>query len=195
MKKSLLISALLVGVIGTSGHALAGGKRDGQACHVSKSCKSKYCVTQNPTDKFGVCCTPSDCPELSAQCGSIDNGCGIDIQCGDCGPGDSCIDNQCVTGPTTTTIPPTTTTLPPTTTTLPPTTTTTVGQTTTTTVAPTTTLAAVRSCAGYCGQDRTVPPGTGPDCYCDNQACSFNDNDGCPDFYPACDVSPTYTCD
>jgi hypothetical protein len=190
MKSSILLIGLLVGVLGTSGHALAGGKRDGQFCHVSKSCQSKYCVTQNPADKFGVCCTPSTCPELDAQCGSIDNGCGVAIECGECGPGDFCTENnQCLTGPTTTTMPPTTTT------TMPPTTTTTVGQTTTTTVSPTTTLAATRSCAGYCNQERTVPPGTGPDCYCDNMACSWNNNDGCPDFYPTCDVSPTWTCD
>ena len=192
MKTTLFAVLFTASLFAVAAPAEAGGKPDGASCHVSKSCKSKYCVTLNPTDKFGVCCTPADCPELNAQCGSIDNGCGVAIQCGDCSPGDSCLDNQCVTGPTTTTIPPTTT-LPPTTTTSTTTTSTTVGQTTTTTIVPTTTLAAVRSCAGYCNQPRTVPPGSGPNCYCDNLACS--QNDGCADFYPTCDVNPTYTCD
>jgi len=63
-----------------------------------------------------------------------------------------------------------------------------VTTTTTTTVTTTsTTLAELpKSCVGHCGESRTVPPGSGADCYCDVLACDFNNNDGCADFVSEC---------
>jgi hypothetical protein len=103
MKKVFIASMLALGVFATAGFASAGGKPDGASCHVSKSCKSSLCVRLSPTDKFGVCCTPQDCPAVGAQCGSVDNGCGIPQDCGSCDPGSSCVSNQCVLDTTTTT--------------------------------------------------------------------------------------------
>jgi hypothetical protein len=122
--------------------AFAGGKSDGASCHVAKSCASKLCVRVKPADKFGVCCTPQSCASLGAQCGPIDNGCGIPEDCGTCDPGSDCLDNQCVGGPTTTTTSTTTTTTSTTTTS---TSTTSTSTTTSTTLTTTTT---------------TLPPGT-----------------------------------
>lgn len=58
-----------------------------------------------------------------------------------------------------------------------PTTTTTTTTTTSTSTSTTTLLA--RSCEGYCGQNDTAPPGSGPNCYCDLLSCSMGD--GCFD--------------
>ncbi|HXC52633.1 MAG TPA: hypothetical protein VN634_17250 [Candidatus Limnocylindrales bacterium] len=282
MKRILAASIAMVSVFLLAGVAGAGGKPDGATCHVHKSCQSKLCLRQQPTDKFGKCCDQQDCAEQNKQCGEIDNGCGIPIQCGDCGPGSNCVNNQCVPGTTTTTTTSTTssTTTSSTTTTTnidgcgnhvcgpessplcsesggsggysdcyvfqntdstcgvcasnfncvtpnctqtsdcgpgqvcainsccgaggictntctptPPSTSTTTSSTTssTTTTSTTsttsTTLAELpKSCAGYCGESRTVPPGSGPDCYCDSLACSLND--GCADFVSQCDSIP-----
>ena len=98
------IGAFLAAIVFTvSGSAFAGGKPDGAKCHVHKSCQSKLCLREHPLDKFGECCDAQDCPSLGAQCGEIDNGCGTSIQCGECGPGNICSNNQCVQGTTTTT--------------------------------------------------------------------------------------------
>ncbi len=264
MKRILAASIAVMSVFLLAGVAGAGGKPDGATCHVHKSCQSKLCLRQQPTDKFGKCCDQQDCAEQNKQCGEIDNGCGIPIQCGDCDPGSNCVNNQCVAGTTTTT---TTSTTSSTTTTTSSTTTTagppgtcdtnaacTVeipcgggcdswvnadasgcfcgagdsecnlhsacgtgdscpsgftcvnnccgkvcwencgsGTTTTTTSTTSTTSTTLpeppKSCAGYCGQFRTVPPGSGPDCYCDDLACSFNNDDGCADFATACTLN------
>jgi hypothetical protein len=85
------------------GTAGAGGKPDGARCHVHKSCESKFCLRENPLDKFGFCCNGTSCAEANAQCGSIDSGCGVPIDCGECDPGSTCDQNQCVPLPTTTT--------------------------------------------------------------------------------------------
>src|SRR5437868_2239978 len=103
MKKFLPLALTLVTVFAFADLSSAGGKRDGQSCHVAKSCRSKLCVTLHPTDKFGVCCTPKSCPEVGAQCGETDNSCGVPIQCGTCDPGSDCVNNQCVLSTTTTT--------------------------------------------------------------------------------------------
>src|SRR6185369_8331439 len=172
-----------------AGSSSAGGKRDGQSCHVSKSCASHYCITLNPSDKFGVCCTPQGCPEQNAQCGEIGNACGVPIQCGSCDPGSTCVNNQCVVVTTTTTSSTTTSSTT--------TSSTTTSSTTTTTSTTSTTLIA-RSCVGNCVDafpqpaDRVVPPGDGPDCYCDQLACGA---DGCADFFSACVVQPPFLCD
>lgn len=139
MTKTLLPAFLCLSLLVTSERAFAGGKPDGASCHVSKSCRSKLCVTLNPTDKFGVCCTPQDCAGLGAQCGSIDDGCGVPINCGSCDPGSSCENNVCVPGTTTTT----STTTTSTTTTSTSTTSSTTSSTTTTssTLSTSTTLA------------------------------------------------------
>ena len=97
-------AAIAIGILFVAGSATAGGKPDGARCHVHKSCQSKLCLRANPLDKFGECCGAQDCPSLGAQCGEIDNGCGTLIQCGDCGPGSSCVSNQCVQSSTTTTL-------------------------------------------------------------------------------------------
>jgi hypothetical protein len=104
MKRTIAV-ILAMGMFATAGVAYAGGKPDGATCHVHKSCASKLCLRQDPTDKFGACCTRQDCPGLGAQCGTVDNGCGTPIECGDCGPGNDCVNNQCVQGTTTTTVP------------------------------------------------------------------------------------------
>jgi hypothetical protein len=144
MTTSLWISATLAGVLALATTAVAGGKPEGARCHVSRSCESQLCVRVSPGDKFGVCCQPDDCAALGAQCGSLDNNCGVEIYCGECNFGEVCSLNECVPEATTTTFPTTTTsTIPPTTTTtMPPTTTTTMPPTTTTTITPTTTLIA-----------------------------------------------------
>ena len=133
MMKTLVVAFLSLSLLITSEPAFAGGKPDGARCHVHKSCRSKLCVTLNPTDKFGVCCTPQDCAGLGAQCGSISNGCGIPINCGDCDPGSSCQNNQCVAGTTTTTSTTSTTTTSTTTTSTSTSTTTTSSTSTTST--------------------------------------------------------------
>ncbi|HXC53297.1 MAG TPA: hypothetical protein VN634_20600 [Candidatus Limnocylindrales bacterium] len=109
MKKSIFSVFVTMVVFAIPAAAVAGGKPAGASCHVHKSCRSNLCVRLQPSDKFGVCCSPQDCAELGAQCGFIDNGCGTDIQCGDCSPGDQCVNNQCVAGTTTTTTTSTTT--------------------------------------------------------------------------------------
>lgn len=202
MKAATLCFFTLITVVGLSDLAAAGGKRDGDRCHVHKSCQSKSCVRLNPEDKFGVCCTPQDCAAVGAQCGSTADGCGIPLECGDCDPGSNCVNNQCVQGTTTTTTSTTTSTTttttttsttvppPPTTTTLAPTTTTTIGGTTTTTLSGT-----VRTCAGHCGL-ATAPEGDGPECFCDLAACvSTPEHPACPDFLFICDASPVFICD
>ncbi|HXC50473.1 MAG TPA: hypothetical protein VN634_06315 [Candidatus Limnocylindrales bacterium] len=117
MKKSFSVTLTLIAVFAFADLSVAGGKPDGATCHVHKSCQSKLCLRQQPTDKFGKCCDQQDCAEQNKQCGEIDNGCGIPIQCGDCDPGSNCVNNQCVAGTTTTTTTSTTTTSSTTTTT------------------------------------------------------------------------------
>jgi hypothetical protein len=107
---AFIFAGFVAGFMLTAGDAIAGGKPDGSKCHVHKSCRSGSCIRQTPTDKFGTCCAPQDCPSLGAQCGEIDNGCGTPIQCGDCGPGETCVSNQCQAGSTTTSTTSTTTT-------------------------------------------------------------------------------------
>ncbi|HXC52382.1 MAG TPA: hypothetical protein VN634_15985 [Candidatus Limnocylindrales bacterium] len=110
MKNSLSIFFLMFAVVALPGSSSAGGKADGRPCHVSKSCRSNYCITLHPEDKFGVCCTPQGCPEPNAQCGTIGNACGVPIECGPCDPGSTCVNNQCVPASTTTTTTSTTST-------------------------------------------------------------------------------------
>ena len=105
-----------------------------------------------------------DCYPFFCDCYCDSLGCGTD-NCAD-------VDTEC---PGTCTPP----------TTVPPTTTTTTTSTTSTTIPE-----LPKSCVGYCGQFRTVPPGSGPDCYCDSLACSFNNNDGCADFVSECSSIP-----
>ncbi len=49
----------------------------------------------NDSGQCETICTPSTCDDLSAQCGSIDDGCGTMLECGDCYVGSECIDNLC----------------------------------------------------------------------------------------------------
>lgn len=113
MSKSLLATMIFASILATAGTAAAGGKADGANCHTHKSCQSKRCLREVPTDKFGKCCGPMDCAELGAQCGEIDDGCDELIYCGDCGGGDICDANECIPSSTTTTVQPTTTTTIP----------------------------------------------------------------------------------
>lgn len=103
------VVAAFLGIFLATGTAIA-KKPPGASCHVHKSCSTNLCVRQQPTDKFGTCCAPQSCPELGAQCGLIDNGCGIPIDCATCDPSSLCIDNMCVTTTTTTTTTSTTST-------------------------------------------------------------------------------------
>ena len=103
MKKLIFLSMILAATFASSNTAMAGGKPDGARCHVHKSCQSKLCLRQTPTDKFGLCCDGQTCAEAGAQCGTIDNQCGIPLNCGDCGFGFNCVQNQCVSNGSTTT--------------------------------------------------------------------------------------------
>ncbi len=41
-------------------------------------------------------CVPQTCNELNIECGDVDDGCGINLSCGECVSGQSCIDGACV---------------------------------------------------------------------------------------------------
>lgn len=132
MKNVLLVALLAACMCTSAGIAVAGGKPDGAKCHASKSCSSRVCARQQPEDKFGVCCRPNSCAEVGAQCGTIDDGCGTPLGCGDCDFASSCISNQCIPNSTTTTTTSTTTSTTNTTTTTSTTTSSTTSTTTTT---------------------------------------------------------------
>jgi hypothetical protein len=170
--KTIVVALVSLSLFLTAGAASA-ARPAASKCHSDRSCKTGLCVRENPEDKFGLCCKPRTCPEIGAQCGVVDNGCGGERNCGDCDPGSDCESNQCVMTstttssteiPTTTTLPPPTTTVPTTTTTLPPTTTTTEFPQTTTTVPTTTTTLPAESCT------------TGDDCV--NGCCDVSDLGG-----------------
>jgi hypothetical protein len=78
---------------GASGTAIA-GKSDGSKCVNSKSCSSKVC-DKAPGEKFGTCCVRDSCASLGAHCGFVDNGCGVELHCGDCAEADDCNANVC----------------------------------------------------------------------------------------------------
>ncbi|HXC51156.1 MAG TPA: hypothetical protein VN634_09755 [Candidatus Limnocylindrales bacterium] len=154
--RSLISTVFFLAVfVMTADVASAGGKPPGAMCHVGKSCSTKVCVRLHPEDKFGVCCQPKNCPELSAQCGTIDDGCGTPIECGGCDPGSFCDgSNQCVSGSTTTTTSTTTTSTTSTSTTTSSTTSTTAPppSSTTTSTTSTTTSTIIDSCDDhFCG--------------------------------------------
>src|SRR6185369_8571313 len=114
------------------------------------------------------------------QCGNLSPCAGAD----DCAQGQICVTNNCC-GTAGLCVTPC---IPP--------------STTTTTSSTSTTLAGLpRSCVGNCVygfpplQDRVVPPGTGPDCYCDEGACGYYNGDGCADFGTACNTNPIFVCD
>jgi hypothetical protein len=46
-------------------------------------------------------CVPGTCESLGAECGIIDNGCGVDLDCGGCAEGFICDENVCECAPTT----------------------------------------------------------------------------------------------
>jgi hypothetical protein len=148
--KSLMVGLLCAAAIVLYADAgIAGGKRNGSSCQTHRSCQSKVCARLHPDDKFGTCCVQLDCPAMGAQCGIATDGCGVPIDCGQCGPNLQCIDNLCVNDTTTTSSTTTSTsttssttsstTLGSTTTTLGGSTTTTTSETTTTTLGNTTT--------------------------------------------------------
>ena len=60
-------------------------------CGANQACNSHHQCVNN--------CTPKTCTELSADCGSIDNGCGTSIDCGDCLATQSCDSNKCIDNP------------------------------------------------------------------------------------------------
>ncbi|HXC50990.1 MAG TPA: polymorphic toxin-type HINT domain-containing protein [Candidatus Limnocylindrales bacterium] len=168
MNKLILSSLLAVALISTADVATAGGKPNGSKCHVSKSCSSHVCVTLNPADKFGVCCTPQSCAAVGAQCGTAGDGCGLPIECGPCDSGSSCVANQCVPGTTTTTSTTSTTTSTSSTSTTSTTTSSTTTSSTTTSSTTSTTLL-------YCGDGIISAPEE-----CDDGGIS--DGDGCDSF-------------
>jgi hypothetical protein len=47
----------------------------------------------------GTVCTPRTCATAGAQCGTIQDGCGGTLSCGNCSPGNECDNNQCVCVP------------------------------------------------------------------------------------------------
>jgi RHS repeat-associated protein len=42
---------------------------------------------------------PATCEDLGAECGTISDGCGAQVSCGSCPPGDVCVDNVCQCDP------------------------------------------------------------------------------------------------
>ncbi len=180
MNKLILSSLLAMALISTANVAAAGGKPNGSKCHVSKSCSSHVCVTLNPADKFGVCCTPQSCASVGAQCGTAGDGCGLPIDCGPCDVGSSCVANQCVAGTTTTTSTTSTTSTSTSTTSTSTTTSSTTTSSTTSTTLPATTTTTLL----YCGDGIVSSPEE-----CDDGG--IGDGDGCDSF---CDKEPGFDC-
>ncbi len=118
MKTAITASLLMVIFSATVGVAAPAGRPGGTTCAVDRVCSSNLCLKRNPSDRLGTCCGAQSCAQQGLQCGTADNGCGTPIDCGVCGPGTLCIDNQCAivttttTSTTTTTVSITTTTLP-----------------------------------------------------------------------------------
>ena len=63
-------------------------------CTGDKECQSNMCIA-------GKCatCRPTTCAALGAACGSINDGCGATLICGECPAGQACADNKCSAAP------------------------------------------------------------------------------------------------
>ena len=59
---------------------------------------STGCVGNLPEPCLGVCTPTTSCSAQGKVCGTIPDGCGGTLNCGTCGPGQSCQGGQCVSG-------------------------------------------------------------------------------------------------
>ncbi|NOZ87276.1 MAG: hypothetical protein GXP49_13615 [Deltaproteobacteria bacterium] len=85
-----------------------GGTQDCGTCPVNSNCTNlgqcecnyeecnKACCNQGEVCFNGSCCKPKTCADLGKQCGTFDDGCGGQAQCGGCGtaPADTCTDGN-----------------------------------------------------------------------------------------------------
>jgi hypothetical protein len=91
-------------------------KADGASCRTNQACCGGACINGAPpgSKPFGVCCTPTTCSALGAECGSVSNGCGKTLDCGSCSAPATCggdgTPNVCGTSSSSTTTTSTTTT-------------------------------------------------------------------------------------
>lgn len=86
-----------------NGTACTGGVCSGNTCvscgaHGEPCCAGNVCTTPQTCGgggTAGVCgCKPVTCP-ASYPCGAVPDGCGGMAACGSCGPGQTCVGNQC----------------------------------------------------------------------------------------------------
>jgi len=61
-----------------------------RSCESGKICQDGACVTNSTT------CTPKTCSQLGKTCGTWDNGCGTQINCGTCSTGQTCSNGICI---------------------------------------------------------------------------------------------------
>lgn len=90
----ITVFAVVVLTLGGQRVAAAACKADGQTCHTNQSCCSGLCdksqgVLRGST-LFGRCCAPTTCAEQGKNCGTIGNGCGGTLNCGDCTAPQTC---------------------------------------------------------------------------------------------------------
>jgi hypothetical protein len=102
-------SSNLAGSVSGSGAASAPTCQASQQliCHVPKgdpAAEQSICVGTAAVaahlkhgDRVGPCCTPLTACPAGDNCGTVADGCGSTIDCGGCGTGQFCINNQCVT--------------------------------------------------------------------------------------------------
>jgi hypothetical protein len=68
---------------------LAGTCNSSSECCNNANCCNGKCQT-------APCCTPTTCQAEGFNCGTIDDGCGVELDCGDCTPPEVCENNVCV---------------------------------------------------------------------------------------------------
>src|SRR5204863_10035750 len=98
MKSSITAVVFAIVILLSADGAIAAGKPPGAKCHVSKSCSTDQIGRASCRERVDISGEAESCDEHNAQCGTIDNGCGIPIGCGDCGFGSTCVSNQCIAG-------------------------------------------------------------------------------------------------
>jgi hypothetical protein len=61
---------------------------NGATCNAGTDCTSGSCYQ-------GLCCQPQTCTGLGRQCGTVSNGCGVNLDCGGCSNSLTCQSGQC----------------------------------------------------------------------------------------------------